>query len=194
MHSWWWRAGFLRTATLTFAIVRSVSCAIHAPSSSVRLRKDIDHPFIMTQVNTFETKKSVHSSEGIQGPKRQPSGHGGAFTSPKTRHFWGLYPHWTHYGWWVAWYLGSQMFMSLGRFFYFTRGVFKCHNVTFKVWTNTHITHYIDICDICVNRRSQFSSTCLIGHGFECCKCSLDPPKWICLWECRKASHGWGER
>ena len=25
----------------------------------LRLRKDIDHPFIMTQVNTFETKKSV---------------------------------------------------------------------------------------------------------------------------------------
>lgn len=27
------------------------------------LLKDIDHPFIMTQVNTFETKKSVGSSD-----------------------------------------------------------------------------------------------------------------------------------
>lgn len=78
---------FCELRPVTFAIVRRVSCAIHAPSSSVRLRKDIDHPFIMTQVNTFETKKSVHSSEGIQGPKKATQWTWWSLYISQNRHF-----------------------------------------------------------------------------------------------------------
>ena len=67
MHLWMWHAGFLRTATCRLYHFRRVPCHILLEFRAVRLRKDIDHPFIMTQVNTFETKKSVHSSEWKSG-------------------------------------------------------------------------------------------------------------------------------
>ena len=48
------------------------------------LRKDIDHPFIMTQVNTFETKKSALN------PAKEETADSTSFKFPKLIKVWQL--------------------------------------------------------------------------------------------------------